>query len=352
MSELNQQYIANALGLSRATVSRCFTNHKGINPKTRAKVFELASQIGYQHLESRTPKKNEIAKAIDIAIFVGSDRDTIYSDDFESPGKLLLEGVSEFTQINNIHMDIHYVNTEEKSILDPSYKKIKKLHRKRNWQGALFIYPFPDEILKELTPRFPCVSIVEQFGATSINVVDVDHYQGISDIVNYLTSKGHHKIGFFTYDAEIKSVWSFRRYSSFIEKMSRLNITVPLDNIINVHPDRRFGEKETLQTALDRTRSGEVTAWVCANDYEAYSLIGFLQSNNVSVPEDVSITGFDGTKSGRHPVNLCTIKIPFHDIGMAAGKHVLQLIEKRFVASHKINLSGVLQEGSTVKTIR
>ncbi|MGE9294975.1 MAG: helix-turn-helix domain-containing protein, partial [Puniceicoccales bacterium] len=35
MKEVNQQVIADALNLSRATVSRCFTNHPGINPETR-----------------------------------------------------------------------------------------------------------------------------------------------------------------------------------------------------------------------------------------------------------------------------------------------------------------------------
>jgi DNA-binding LacI/PurR family transcriptional regulator len=42
--------------MSRATVSRCFTNHPGISPETRAKVFDLASRLGYSHMEKAKPR--------------------------------------------------------------------------------------------------------------------------------------------------------------------------------------------------------------------------------------------------------------------------------------------------------
>lgn len=44
---VTQHSIATTLGVSRATVSRCFTNHPGISPETQAKVFDLASRVGY-----------------------------------------------------------------------------------------------------------------------------------------------------------------------------------------------------------------------------------------------------------------------------------------------------------------
>ena len=54
MKHIKQQEIAKKLQLSRATVSRCFTNHPGINPETRARVFETAAELGYRHLTSRS----------------------------------------------------------------------------------------------------------------------------------------------------------------------------------------------------------------------------------------------------------------------------------------------------------
>ena len=65
MKQVKQQEIAKKLKLSRATVSRCFTNHPGINPQTRALVFETAIELGYHHLSSRSSKnENEIEQKV------------------------------------------------------------------------------------------------------------------------------------------------------------------------------------------------------------------------------------------------------------------------------------------------
>ena len=61
MKQVKQQEIARKLKLSKATVSRCFTNHPGINPQTRALVFETATELGYQ--SSRTIK-NEVEQKV------------------------------------------------------------------------------------------------------------------------------------------------------------------------------------------------------------------------------------------------------------------------------------------------
>ena len=52
--KINQQKIADNLSISRTTVSRCFTNHNGVNPSTRAQVFAEANRLGYDYFEQRS----------------------------------------------------------------------------------------------------------------------------------------------------------------------------------------------------------------------------------------------------------------------------------------------------------
>ncbi|MDA7882487.1 helix-turn-helix domain-containing protein, partial [Akkermansiaceae bacterium] len=77
MAGVNQQEIADRLGLSKATVSRCFTNHAGISAVTRAKVFQLAAELGYTHLESRSIKVRKKAKKqpTNFTVLICSDTD-------------------------------------------------------------------------------------------------------------------------------------------------------------------------------------------------------------------------------------------------------------------------------------
>ena len=71
MPKVSQQVIADRLKLSRTTVSRCFTHHPKINPETRAKVFALASQLGYQYSAPRNPATVEKPVQERIAVLIG-----------------------------------------------------------------------------------------------------------------------------------------------------------------------------------------------------------------------------------------------------------------------------------------
>jgi len=48
MSQINQQEIAKQLKLSQTTVSRALSNHPAIKAQTKAAVWDLAAQKGYQ----------------------------------------------------------------------------------------------------------------------------------------------------------------------------------------------------------------------------------------------------------------------------------------------------------------
>ena len=69
---MNQKEIAEQLNLSRTTVSRCFTNHPKINPETRAKVFELAAEMGYSYSPPRNYSEDRPRKATSVAVLAGS----------------------------------------------------------------------------------------------------------------------------------------------------------------------------------------------------------------------------------------------------------------------------------------
>ena len=177
VSPVNQQVIANRLSISRTTVSRCFTNHLGISPKTRSKVFALAAKLGYQYLQPRSPIKNHAVKPRSIGVLICSDVEEFNHVDYESPVTELLPGISEFAQLHNWQIDIHFTSPLAASISDPSYTKLNPL-KKRLWAGLLLVYPFSPRIIEELTVRFSCVSLVEQYGRVSVDCVDVDHSKG------------------------------------------------------------------------------------------------------------------------------------------------------------------------------
>ena len=346
MAEVNQQTIAERLGLSKATVSRCFTNHAGISAVTRARVFQLAAEIGYNHSENRSPAARIKQRKARFTVLICSETEEYFRGEYESPGEEILSGVSEFAQLNDIAVGVHFIPPQVKDLDDPAFRNIKELRSKAS-RGVLLIYPFPAPFVKQLADRFPLVSLVEQLDRNAIDCVDVNHYHGISCIIDHLVASGHQRIGFYTRDYATEASWSFRRYSAFVEKMAWLGLKIRPKDVVGMFPHRYSSMKNGISAAIEQTKSG-VTAWVCAADHQAYDLIDSFQKEGLKVPKDVSVTGFDGIRRSASRPDLTTVEIPFRSIGMTGADRLAARIRKRFGGEQHVYIAGHLRPGKTV----
>lgn len=350
MSTVNQQLIADRVGISRATVSRCFTNHPGINPETRAMVFRLAAKLGYRHMETRTETKRNKAVGKTVGVLVCTKVEEYFRPDYQSPGVEIYAGICEYAQLHKRNLDLRYVDPTDESLAGKSYEEIEPLQR-REWDGAMLIYPFPRAVVDGLHKLMPVVSLVEQFVSDPLDCVDVDHFNGISLIISRLHELGHRRIGFFTKDYDVEPGWSFRRFSSFVETMRRLRLPVSDDDIINVFPNNFPDMATSYDHAAKRVRNG-VTAWVCAADHLGYDLITALEARGLRVPNDVSITGFDGIETPSSSLELTTVMIPYHEIGFNGAARLHDLMRKRFVSPQHILVGGRMRAGQTISRAR
>lgn len=347
MPKINQQLIAEELGISRATVSRCFTNHPGINPKTRGKVFALASKLGYMHAEKREPASHQRRRSsTTLGVLICVDMPNFERTDYGNPGQELLNGLSEVARAQSVRLDLHFVRPEELHINEPSYAKIVATGR-RSWDGVILIYPFPQTIVDELKQFHPVVSLVEQYGQSPLDCVDVDHHRGVERLVAHLREKGHERIGFFTWRYPVEAGWALRRYGAYVEMMTARGLELRPEDAINVDPRRPLSLDESHAEVIKRTKDG-VTAWICAADHQAFDLMKALRAAGLSIPDDVSVTGFDGLEPMKDLPRLTTVGIPFHQIGVIGGKRLLDLINKRFDSQQHILLNCDLIERETV----
>ncbi|MDA8527433.1 LacI family transcriptional regulator [Opitutaceae bacterium] len=347
MAKINQQFIAEELGISRATVSRCFTNHPGINPTTRGKVFALASQLGYNHTEKRGLASHQLRRtSTTLGVLICVDLPSFERTDYGNPGQELLNGLSEVARVQDVRLDLHFVRPEDLHLNSPSYAKVVSAGR-RAWDGVVLIYPFPQTIVDELKRKHPVVSLVEQYGQSPLDCVDVDHHRGIERLVEHLAAKGHRRIGFFTWHYPVHAGWALRRYGAYVEMMTARGLEIYPEDAINVDPRRQMPLKDAHAEVIKKTQDG-VTAWICAADHQAFDLMKAMDQAGFKVPQDVSITGFDGLEPLGGQPKLTTVGIPFHQIGVIGGKRLLDLIKKRFDSQQHILLNCELISGRTV----
>jgi DNA-binding LacI/PurR family transcriptional regulator len=343
---VNQQLIADRLKLSRATVSRCFTNHPGINPVTRAKVFSLAAKLGYTHLETRAQARGDRRPdRIDLGVLICVDLPDFKLTGYGNPGQELLNGLSELARIADARLDLHFVQPNDLHAQGPAYAKI--FSRRKQWNGVVLIYPFPRAVVDELLRHYPCVSLVEQYSGAPLNCVDVDHYRGTEKIIDQLRSIGHERIGFFTWRYPVEASWALRRFSAYIGKLTSVGLPIRPEDIVNAGPRNEMSVADAHEYVLHQIRQG-VTAWLCAADHQAYELIEFLLKRGVKIPEQVSITGFDGIPRPSNAPLLSTVQIPYHQIGLTGGKRLMDLLQKRFDPVQHILLDCDWRAGETV----
>jgi LacI family transcriptional regulator len=345
---MNQQIIAERLNLSRATVSRCFTNHPGINPSTRARVFQLAAELGYVHLRMRTPdarKRNRKTAGRIFGLLICSAEEEYHRKDYQNPCEQILAGVTECCQLHSVDVAVHLIDPKSCQLDHPDFQHIEKYAAQ--WAGLLLVYPFPEPVIDHLALRIPLVSLVEQFDHSGIDCVDVDHYKGIASVVEHLVGLGHRRIGFYTRRYEVEASWSYRRYAAFMEAMVRARLPVSAKDVINLFPARERNDEQSIDYAEERTRAG-VTAWVCAADHQAYDLIRGLQKRGLGVPANVSVTGFDGIATPKRAPALTTVEIPFREIGMTGTQRLLERVEKRFGSSQHVLINCRLRPGASV----
>src|SRR5699024_8662829 len=78
-------------------------------------------------------------------------------------------------------------------------------------------------------------------------------------------------------------------------------------------PENNYDAARELLTAHPN-----LTAVVCTTDTQALGVLRYARDNGMRVPEDLSVTGFDGIDLARH-MGVTTVIQPNRDKGRAAG---------------------------------
>jgi LacI family transcriptional regulator len=212
----------------------------------------------------------------------------------------------------------------------------------------MLIYPFPEHAVAMISRKISTVSVLDEYAALGLDMVDVDDAAGFLAMVDRLVQLGHKRIGFVHWYYPVPSLWGYRRFGGYVEGIFRNGLEFRSDWIFNIHKAApRFGSAESAALAeivFQKIRRDGVTAWVCAADHQTYSLIQELTARGLRIPTDCSVTGFDGLEPPPPLQRATSLQVPHQEIGSSAlsllmGRIVNPsaprrriLVEPRFVA--------------------
>jgi LacI family transcriptional regulator len=334
--------IAKKCNVSTATVSKALNNATDISAETADRIRKVAKEIGYfPNAAARALKTN---RSYNIGILFA---------EYGILGELIKGQVHEFfvQVINNFQVEAersgydvtfitHNIGNTKMSYLE---------HCKyRNCDGLMIAgVDFEDpEVLELVNSNIPAVVIDHVFDYRS--AVTLDNVQSIHDLVHYIYNRGHRKIAFIHGDDVTVTKY---RLASFYKTCEELGISVPPEYMRAAHfhdpPSCTVATRELL--ALHNRPT-------CIMYPDDFAFIGGreeIERQGLSIPEDISVVGFDGIYLSQiFRPRLTTIKQDTEKIGVEAANLLVKAMTspKVYIPTHII-IPGTLLEGDSVKQL-
>lgn len=159
---------------------------------------------------------------------------------------------------------------------------------------------------------------------TDVSWVVPDEAGGARAAITELLAAGHTRIGYCTDAIDVPAVRE--RLASVRETLAAAGRPIP-ENMIARVPDSNAAEGRQAAAEL-LSRPDRPTALFCYNDRMAMGAYGAARELGLTIPDDLSIVGFDDQEhvaDGLAP-GLTTIALPHYDMGVWAAQRVLALL--------------------------
>ena len=291
--------IAKALNISPATVSKSLSGRPEVNEATRARVSEYAREIGYAPPAMRT-------KADRVAILIQDDYHVDLNTAFYYD---VLLGFKQYAKRCSFEVIILSISTEEQA--DSAYDE----YILNNQLGGVFVMGLKTSdsyytqlsttTVKTVTLDIPSVNL-------SVGSIETDNIEGVKLAIEHLAGLGHKNIGFINGHRE--AYVSQDRLSGYMAAMCNAGLSY--------NPQMVFegGYVETGGAAgADYFLKKGATAIFCASDLMAIGAMRRFEELGVTIPDDISIVGFDNAPfSAVCSTPLTTIAQDRPRIGMTA----------------------------------
>lgn len=323
---INAKDVAKLAGVSQSSVSRVFFEGASVSEKTRKKVLAAAEELGYV--------PNEFARSL----------------------------ITNKTKLIGLVM---------KGVHNPFYPQVLKeftAHFKELGYSILFVHTNHDEIKQEdierllhynvagviITDATLSLKVIEKFKSNKIPVVlfnrkvERQNFFSVStnslmasrQIAEYLIKKGCQDMAYISGGRDTST--SMERERGFSEILLKHNVPFQV-----YHSD--YSYDGGYKTAKEIVLNGDIpSAIFVANDIMALGVLDALREQEISVPSDTKIIGFDNIDMAAWPTyNLTTWEQPISEMVIETVNYIISEIEEYTDRIGNIEINGELIERKT-----
>ncbi|WP_068620984.1 LacI family DNA-binding transcriptional regulator [Paenibacillus tuaregi] len=300
--------VAKLAGVALSTASYALNGDTKVAEKTRTKVLEAARQLNYRKNGFAMDLKR--SRTNTIALILTDLSGPYYSE--------LIRSIQDVALANGYDLIAC-------SSMGGKDSTAVRFLRERRVDGAVVLaHNITDEILLESAgERFPIVVMDRGLSGDGLINVRVDSEQGGYTATRYLIDAGHRTIAYIS--GPSNSSDNALRYQGYLRAMHEAGLEEKAKWRLSGNFVREGGYSATKMMIMQ----GELPSAVFyANDEMALGGFKAFEEAGVSVPNDVSVIGFDDIQLAEYVrPSLTTVRQPKHEAGSLAGHLLFQMLD-------------------------
>ena len=292
--------IAEITGVSTATVSYVLNGKGSVGANIQKLVLETAKEVGYR--ANHAAKATRTGQTLSIGLIL---------PDLKNPYFPQLAQVVQ-SAARRAGYAVFLVDSEENEDIE---REGAEDLISRGVEGLIWCPATEHDSLSEYRIDVPIVVVDRPL--PNYDTISSDYYSGGRLLSDHILSLGHKRIGMIVGPQSLSSA-KLRR-DGFVDHLDgKAQVEWEVENAFSIDLSN-----ET------RARLGdlEVSAIVCGNDFIAIGVMRALHELGRSVPQDVSVVGFDDIPWARFSIpGLATVRQPFSKLGNEAAALLIRRI--------------------------
>lgn len=313
-SRVKLQDIANATGLSLATISLALNDKEGVSSENRQRIVEIARDLNYVRPGSKS--RPSTSASTTVSVIIERLPVSISADPFNRQILLGLETAArkagyrlamDFIGADDHPGNAHWAQGEAAGIVILGGGDLSQ-----EWVAAAVDSGIPAVMLDNVIPGI------------DLPAVAPDNLGGAHSMTNYLLSLGHRRIGFIRGPSKY---WTLsERLAGFMLALQQAGVWPEPELIpprVSHSDEKGYGE---MQLLLDLPNPP--TAVVAVSDKGAIGAYRAAHERGLSIPNDISIVGFDDIDASQvlNPP-MTTVHVPGEELGRVSFERLHQQIE-------------------------
>lgn len=300
--------IARRAKVSTATVSRAINRVPTVDPQLAKRVWKVVDESGYY--------PNTQARALVLG------RSRIFG--------LIVSEITNpfFPEIVQTFEDLAVKNNYEilltSTVHDPKRMEssVRRMIERRVDGVAILTFGMEESLIEHLRDRkVPLVFVDVGPDVPGIANIQINYLNGIRQAVQHLAALRHTRIAFIAGPEHLKSARA--RREAFETSMKEIGLS---DDLIVVGDHRMEGGMNAFLQLIKLNEPP--TAVLCSNDMTAIGVLREAYEQNIKIPDQLSIVGFDDIHLAEFTIPpLTTVQMSQHDLAKIAFNALLHEVE-------------------------